>query len=267
MKIWANTKTLDGYIDDLELTDNINLADIALLGSKPIDLSKFPKLKGIFRAGVSQDNVPEEEAKKRGVKVCYPSEKTINYIYEETAAFTCYLILKMLYKDTGTLDPWVKYDRSALSTKRLLVIGKGNIGKRVIDKTEKFMIVDTYDIRENSTDELKNKIENADCITLHIPNVPENRCFIDKPKLDWMKTGSVLINTARGTVVSEDALYESVKNNKVKAAFDVYWKEPYEGKLKAFYPHKFEMTPHIASTCREFLLGAAEDLKNFIQVL
>jgi len=65
MKVWSNTKTLDGYVDEIEFTNNKEEANVALLGAKAINLSEFPKLIGIFRAGVSLSNIPLEEAKKR----------------------------------------------------------------------------------------------------------------------------------------------------------------------------------------------------------
>jgi len=57
MKIWKNTATLDGLIDALEITAYKEDADIALLGSKRINLDEFPELKGIFKCGMGTDNV------------------------------------------------------------------------------------------------------------------------------------------------------------------------------------------------------------------
>lgn len=267
MKIWTNTKTLDGLVDDLEFTEDKAIAEFALLGSKLIDLNEFPKLRGIFRAGVSITNIPVEEAKKRGIDVRIPSDKTVNFIYEETANFTCYLILRMLYQNIGSLDPWIKYNRTFLNHRNLLIIGLGKIGTMVADKMKKLMDISKFDITTNKESELKELVEKADCITIHIPNTPNNKSFFNAEKLSWMKDGSVLINTARGPIVDEDALYNEIKNDRIKAAFDVYWKEPYNGKLKEFYPDSFFMTPHVGSTCSEFLTGAAEDMRKMIKEL
>jgi lactate dehydrogenase-like 2-hydroxyacid dehydrogenase len=87
---------------------------------------------------------------------------------------------------------------------------------------------------------------------------------MDKEKLSWMKSGAVLINTARGAIVNEDAIYAEFKINRLRAAFDVYWQEPYTGKLKEFYPERFFMTPHVASTCKEFLIGCRKNLDQLI---
>ena len=82
-----------------------------------------------------------------------------------------------------------------------------------------------------------------------------------------MKKGSTLINTARGALVDENELYKNLKIGKIKAAFDVFWNEPYNGKLKEFYPDPFFMTPHVASTCSSFLKGCREDLDKFLSNL
>lgn len=267
MKIWKNTKTLDEFIDDLTITELKSEAEIALLGGKSIELNDFPNLKGIFRAGVSKNNVPIAEAKKREIRVKFPSSETIDCIYEETANFTCYLIFKMFYQNIGTLDPWTKFNRVSLLNKKLLIIGKGNIGKKVINKMQNFMKIYSWDIFDKGFKELKELIMLADCISLHIPQTKNNIKFIDAEKLSWMKDKSILINTARGPVVDEDALYSEIKKGRIKAAFDVYWKEPYYGKLKEFYPERFCMTPHVGSTCNEFLEGASNDLRLFIKEL
>ena len=127
-----------------------------------------------------------------------------------------------------------------------------------------FIQVSTFDILQNKDSELKLMIQQADCMSIHIPKSDDNISFIDAEKLSWMKRDAVLINTARGAIVDEEALYEELKKERLKAAFDVYWQEPYRGKLKAFYPDRFFMTPHVASTCSEFLQGCRKDLDQLI---
>jgi len=264
MLIWKNTSTLNGYDKGLFFTEDKELAEIALLGSKPINLGEFPNLKGIFRAGIGKDNVPEEEASDKGILVRYPSQETIKIIFDETATYTCSLIFRMLYQGVGTLDPWIKEDRTQCSSKILLVIGTGNIGKRVAKYMKSFMRVRTYDILENDEVELIELIKSADCITLHIPKTEDNEAFFNGKKLKLMKNNSILINTARGQIVDEEALYGEIKTGRIRAAFDVFWQEPYSGNLKEFHPDKFYMSPHIASTCSGFLKGCRRGLNNLI---
>ncbi len=267
MKIWKNTATLEGYDEGLIFTDNKSEADIVLIGSKTISLEEFSNLKGIFRAGIGKDNIPLERAQAMGLVVHFPSKETIDIIYEETANFTCGLIFRMLYSEVGTIEPWLKRDRMQLAEKVLVVIGKGNIGSKVAEKMSNFMLVKTYDVLHNSEIELKYMLSIADCITLHIPKSKDNLKFIDRQKLSWMKDGAVVVNTARGAIIDEEALYMELLNDRLRAAFDVYWHEPYYGKLKEFYPSRFYMTPHVASTCKGFIQGCRHDLDNLIREL
>ena len=265
MLIWKNTATLDGFDDGLNFTQSKLEAEIVLMGSKPIDIAEFPNLKGIFRAGIGRDSVPQKEAKKKSIIIRYPSDKTINIIYEETANFTCGIIFRMLYQNLGTIDPWIKTPREQFSNKTLLVIGTGRIGRRVSELMSNFMCITTFDIMQNKDSELKGLITKADCVTIHIPKSNKNLSFIDAEKLSWMKSGGVLINTARGAIVDEEALYIELQSHRLKAAFDVYWEEPYKGKLKEFHPDSFYMTPHVASTCIGFLKGCRNDIIELIE--
>ena len=82
-----------------------------------------------------------------------------------------------------------------------------------------------------------------------------------------MKDNAILINTARGTIVDEDALYHELSAGRLRAAFDVFWQEPYNGKLMEYYPARFFMMPHVASTCSGFLAGCRKGLDELTQEL
>lgn len=267
MKIWKNTPTLNGYDEGFCFTENKNEAEILLLGSKSVSINDFPNIKGIFRAGVSKDNIPVLDQNNRIITVRFPSEHTLKYIYNETANFTCSLIFRMNYQNVGSITPWKKIDRMQLQDKVLLVIGTGNIGSIVANKMRNFLKVLTFDIRENTSSDFLSMLPRADFVSLHIPNLSENRSFFNSEKLNMMKNGSVLINTARGQIVDEDALLDELKKDRIRAAFDVFWEEPYHGQLTKYYPEKFFMTPHIASTCIGFLIGCRNDLKKLIEEL
>jgi phosphoglycerate dehydrogenase-like enzyme len=125
----------------------------------------------------------------------------------------------------------------------------------------------TFDVLQNSMDELEPLMGQADVVTLHVPLIPETTHFIDAEKLSWMKDGAALVNTARGPIVDEDALYEEIASGRLRAAFDVFWIEPYEGKLEAFHPERFLMSPHVSSNCENFLTGLASDFRDFVAKL
>ena len=92
-------------------------------------------------------------------------------------------------------------------------------------------------------DELPGLMKQADVISLHIPLIDSTKAFIDAEKLGWVKDGAALVNTARGPVVEEDALFKEIQAGRLRAAFDVFWEEPYERKLKQFHPNDFLMSP------------------------
>jgi phosphoglycerate dehydrogenase-like enzyme len=265
MNIWKNTKTIDEYISDLMPAVSPRMAEIALIGGKKINIEDFAVLKGIFKCGVGTDNIPFEEAEKRNIRIGFPSEKTADYIFEETACFACQLCLSMLYSEVGSIKEWEKYSRAYIGDKTLLVIGTGRIGARVSEKMRSFLQVKTFDICENSLSELPEKIKSADCITLHIPLNDKTRNFFGEKNLSYMKDGACLVNTARGAIVSEDALFAELNSKRIKAAFDVFWEEPYRGKLAKLPEDIFRMTPHIASTNKRFIKHTAIDFRNFIK--
>nr|WP_321465870.1 NAD(P)-dependent oxidoreductase [uncultured Desulfobulbus sp.] len=267
MLIYKATNTLEGYLPPLDYTKDQNAAEIFLVGGKKFVLAEFPNLKGIFKTGVGTDNLPFDEAKQRGVAISLPSESTCNIIFEETAAFSCHLILTGLYAENGDWNAWKKVDRPQLATRKLLVIGAGRIGKRVCEKMQPFMQVDSFDIAHNAVSELDTKIKTADCISLHVPLTDSTREMFNKERLALMPDGALLVNTARGPVIDEDALYQELLSGRLRAACDVFWHEPYRGRLAELPEDRFIRTPHISSTCREFLQGTANDFIDFMQTI
>jgi len=267
IKIWKNTSALDNFSEGLEFTNNKNEAEIILLGSQDIAIKEFTTLRGIFRVGVGQENIPFDECSKKNVIVQFPSNETKKILYEETANFTISLIYRMAFPQQSILVPWVKENRKSFEKKSCLVIGLGNIGVLVKKKLESIMHISTYDLLQNEPKEITELIKSSDFITLHIPGSRENHNFFDSAKLNLMKEGAILINTSRANLVDEDSLYREISKGKIKAAFDVFWNEPYAGKLKDFHPENFYISPHLASSCEEFYSSCRTDLDKMIHKL
>ena len=264
MLVYKATATLDDYLPPLDYTADKARAEIMVVGGKRFVLSEFPKLRGIFKTGVGTDNLPFAEAAERGIDIALPSEATCDVIYEETAAFTCHLILEGSYAGAGEWGSWRKADRPQLAGRRLLVVGTGRIGQRVVDKMAAFMQVDTFDSARDAPDTFEVKVRAADCVTLHVPLTEGTRFLFDAERLSWMRNGAVLVNTSRGPVVHEDALYAALSAERLRAAIDVFWEEPYRGRLNELPADRFIRTPHIASTCKEFVQGTATDFLTFV---
>ena len=132
----------------------------------------------------------------------------------------------------------------------------GNIGKGVIRRSEpfgaKFMAYDPYFDEDFGKEhnvirsDIEEVLKTADIITLHLPSTPDTYHIINRETLAKMKPGAVLINTARGELVDESALYDALKSGHLSGAgLDVYSKEPiYNSPL--FELDNIVVTPHMA---------------------
>lgn len=266
MKIWKNTPTLDAYVPALAKANAVpEEAELAIVGAKKFDIRAMTNLKAVFKCGIGSDNIDFDKCNERGIRVIFPSEQTTNIIYEETANFTVFLILERLYSGAGNVESWLKYPRSFLGRRIILLIGQGNIGSRVKSKLGTLMTVKSFDTATDDIKLLTPLVHDADVISLHIPLNQTTRGWFDAEKLSWMKNGAALVNTARGPIVDEDALYKELSAARLNAAFDVFWEEPYRGKLATLPPRIFYMTPHIASTCEDFLKSLGQDLETLIE--
>ncbi|MDD3296584.1 MAG: NAD(P)-dependent oxidoreductase [Candidatus Omnitrophica bacterium] len=265
MKIYFNTHTFDEFIkeESLDITNIPQETEFLVLGAKKVDYSKFTKLKAVYRFGVGTDNIDFKYLKNINVPVYFPSEKAKEILYDATANFTVYGIIHVLYREAfGDINLWKKKQREYIGEKIALVIGTGNIGKRVLSKLSLFMKTKSFDITANAFDELKPLVKEADIITIHIPLNKDTESFFNEEKLSWAKDKALFINTARGSLFDEEALYRKLKNSNCRAFFDVFWQEPYKGKLKDLGQEKFFMTPHSASNTREFLRAGFNDILN-----
>lgn len=265
--MWRNTATLDKFLDNFSVTDDLESAQIAVLGVGSIDLEAMPALRAIFRCGVGTDNIPFDECQERGIQVGLPSYQSSQIIFDETADFTCFLILQSLFLPQFNLKDWEVFDRPLLSDRRALVIGNGNIGSRVAGKICNFIKVDSWDILDGDFDQLMHLLSVADVVSLHIPLDENTRGWFDRSLLEMMKDGACLVNTARGAIVNEGDLFQELDSGRLSARFDVFWEEPYSGPLSRLAAERFSMTPHMASHSINFVESLGNDFLNFVDKL
>jgi len=173
------------------------------------------------------------------------------------------MILKFVYRDIGDFSTWHKNNRKSLKYYRVLVMGTGKIGSKLVDRLSPLCKVLTYDPLDNTEEELDQSIQKADIVSLHMPLLPKTKHFFNHGKLSLLKNGALLVNTARGPIIDEEALYNEVKSGRITAAIDVFSKEPYEGKLTEIDSENIYLSPHVASSCNEFLVGLSKDFLEF----
>ena len=171
--------------------------------------------------------------------------------------------MKFVYRDTGTFSNWQKNKRKSLQDYEVLVMGTGKIGSKLVNRLSPLCKVLTYDPLNNTKEELVNLLRQVDIVSLHMPLLEETKHFFDHEKLSLLKDGALLVNTARGLIIDEEALYNELKEGRIYAAIDVFSQEPYKGKLTQIDAQNIFLSPHVASNCEGFLAGLAKDFLDF----
>lgn len=210
--------------------------------SFPIDreiLDAGKKLKLISNYGVGYNNIDIRYAREKGIAVSNTPQSVCN----PTAELTMALMLSAARR-VAECDRRIRKEKEAmwgtmrnlgfgLEGKTLGIIGMGNIGKNVARKAEAFGMKIIYhnqrsEVPDYHKTDLTNLLKEADFISIHTPLTPETRHLIGKQELSLMKKTAILINTARGAVIDENALAESLSRREIAgAALDVFESEPH----------------------------------------
>jgi phosphoglycerate dehydrogenase-like enzyme len=257
MNVYSLTKTLDSYVDFYN--DDPAKAEVIVVGGSKIELEKYPNLKYIFKCGVGVDNIPNLDG--TGIELVLPSESTRETIYNEVSDFTIYSILNAHFRKNGDVKTWDKVERPQFCDRKALVVGMGNIGKKVHHKLSTMLPSTFYDLFAISCwESLESAVRQSDIVTLHCPLTDHNHGMIN---MEWLKDDVILVNTARAPLVDEGELYQFLyQNPNATAVFDVFWKEPYEGRL--LWCDNFIATPHVASFGDGFKKGLYNDLLDLL---
>jgi D-3-phosphoglycerate dehydrogenase len=227
-------------------------------------LSAAKRLKVVGRAGIGLDNVEIPAATKRGVVVMNTPTGNVVTTAEHAIAMMVSLS-RNIPQGTASLKEG-RWEKKKLQGKELFnkvlgIIGFGKIGSIVADRARglkmQVIIHDPFVPPERiekagfesvSIDELYRR---ADCITVHVPKLKETTAMINKASFDKMKDGVMIINCARGGIVSEADLYDALKSGKVAgAALDVFETEP-PGDNPLLKLDNVIGTPHLGASTKE----------------
>lgn len=239
-------KDIDGVVAGTETVDK-----------ELLDASK--KLKVISRCGAGMDGLDLEYAKTKGIKVFNTADAPTDAVAELALGLILSLLRQIPLLDRQMRQGrWTKSMGALLNEKIVGIIGLGRIGRRLAYLANGLGAKAVYydPLVKNSGLSFcaflpfQDLLKEADIVSLHIPYSKENKHLIGKNELALMKNTAFLINTSRGGIVDEDALYQALKNNKLAgAALDVFEDEPYGGKLKEL--DNIILTPHIGSYAKE----------------
>jgi D-3-phosphoglycerate dehydrogenase len=245
-------------------------------------IDKAENCKIIARVGVGLDNVDQEAAKAKNIRVINAVEGAMNAVAELVLGLMLSLARQTTRGDRGIRNgQWLKKELKGteLRGKYLGIIGMGNIGKRLgrLAKALNMNIIgyDVIPIDEEFSKEvglmkadLNTLLQSSDYVSMHVPLLDSTYHLIDAQKISTMKKTAKIINTSRGGVIDEDALYDALKNGNLGgAALDVFEKEPALNHKLAELDNVI-LTPHIGAQTKEAQSLAANVIgEKIIQIL
>lgn len=215
-------------------------------------------------------NIDLREATNRGIFVTYlPGEAFYRAVAELTMGLLITTVRRIAESDRfirqGKWKGWSPnlFMGKELNNKVLGVIGLGRIGEHVTKLAKGFdMRVVYYDIVKKSLKEerelgveyvsLEKLLRNSDFITIHVPLNEKTRYMINEDRLRLMKKSAYVLNTSRGGIVDENALYKILKEGRIGgAALDVFEEEPANERNPLFELENVVLTPHIGGATEE----------------
>ncbi len=233
-----------------------------------------PHLKVIARAGTGVDNVDLAAATRRGVAVLNaPGANTVS-----AAEHTIALLLALFRRipEAAASMRCGQWDRkrfagTELRGKTLGIVGLGRIGLHVAAVGRAFgmqvLAHDPYLSEERARQqrvellELDALLERADVVTLHLPLTERTRHLLDRERLARMKPTAVVVNTARGALIDEQALVEAVEQGRLGgAALDVFDPEPLPEDSPLRSVERILTTPHLAASTSEAQERVAQEI-------
>ncbi len=258
----------DRVLSNEELIEGVTGKDgvISLLNDK-IDaqvMDSSERLKVISNYAVGFDNIDLKATTERGIYVT----NTPGVLTESVADLTWTLILGVARRIVEA-DQFIRNGEwrgwapnlmlgNAVYGKTLGIVGLGRIGEAVARRAKGFNTrIMYYDVvrKENLEKELEliyvdleNLLKEADYVTLHVPLIPSTHHMIGEKELKLMKQTAYLINTSRGPVVDEKALYDCLKNSVISGAgLDVFEKEPIDRDNPLIGLNNTILLPHVGS--------------------
>ncbi|MCW5733262.1 MAG: hydroxyacid dehydrogenase [Enhydrobacter sp.] len=245
-------------------------ANAVTLGGTPYkqaELDVSPVMEVVARLGVGFDQVEVPALSKRRIPLM--TTGIANSV--SVAEHAMYMLLASA-RLTRKMDRFVREnawherlsDQPAdLAGKSILVVGMGRIGSRTVKRCVAFEM-DTYVLDPNISEadikaagatkvtDLKAILPKVDFVSVHCPKSPETVDMFNAETIGLMKTGAFLVNTARGGIVNEEALYNALTSGRLRGAgLDVLEREPPDAKHKLFALENVIFSPHMAGVTKE----------------
>jgi D-3-phosphoglycerate dehydrogenase / 2-oxoglutarate reductase len=248
------------------------------------EMDASPRMQVVARIGVGFDAVEIPALTARRVPLMVVGTANSTSVAEQAVFF-----IMALAKRAATLDAVVRENRwsdrmkqlpGEITGKTVLIIGFGRIGTRAAKRCATLeMHVLVYDPNVPAStisaagyqpvSDLDAALPTADFVTIHCPKMPETIGMFGAARLARMKPGAGLVNTARGGIVDEVALYDALVSGHLRGAgLDVFDSEPTKPDNKLFTLEQVLMAPHMAGVTTESVIGmGVATARNILSVL
>jgi D-3-phosphoglycerate dehydrogenase len=250
-------------LKESELLEFLNDDVVGMIaGVEPITrnvLSSAKALKIISRCGIGTDSVDLVAAAEMGIPVHITPTAPVIAVAELAVSLILTTLRRISEADRQLREgTWKPLMGRLLASQVVGLLGYGRVGNRVGQLLKTFGAKRiAYDIAGNSLfadtvciPSLDEFLAMSTVVTIHIPYSKENHHLVDRDFINKMQAGSILINTSRGGIVDEEALYDAlVSGHLAGAALDVFEEEPYSGKLTSL--PQVILTPHMGSYAKE----------------
>ncbi|MDR3781930.1 MAG: D-2-hydroxyacid dehydrogenase [Candidatus Nitrosotalea sp.] len=228
-------------------------------------IDRATQCKIIARVGVGLDNIDVDAAKAKNIRVINAVEGAMNAVAELVLGLMLSMAREIPRADREIRNgKWLKKELMGieLSGKYLGIVGLGNIGKRLAKLARGLnMNIIGFDVMPIADDfsrdvglikaDIDTLISSADFISFHVPLTDATHHLVNAKRISTMKKTVYIINTSRGEIIDEDALYDALKEGKIAgAALDVFEKEPAVGNKLTTLPN-IVCTPHIGAQTKE----------------
>lgn len=256
-------------IKPAELVSSVRDYEVIIVRSRTkitkevVDAAASAKI--IARVGVGLDNVDVKAAEEKKIRVINAPEAASIAVAELAIGLMISLARSIPRADAESKrGNWIKKELmgTQLSGKYLGIVGVGNIGRNIgrMAKGLRMNLIgyDLYPINPEYIKEtgmivtdINTLLESADFVTCHVPSTPETKHMFNAERFAKMKPSAYLVNTSRGEIIDENALYEALKSGKLAgAALDVFEVEPPTNKQLLGLPNMV-CTPHVGAQTRE----------------
>ena len=235
-------------------------------------INRAKRLKLVARTGVGLDTIDQDALRRAGIPLRVNSGVNAESVAEHALLFILAALRRLPETDQAVKKGlWPKrtlgITTHELSGKKVFVAGLGNIGRKVVQLLGVFGC-ETLGSDHIERGKLPEEFFEADIITLHCPLLPETRHLIDEDVVARLKTGCIIVNTARGGLIDEEALAKGLRNGSIGfACLDVREQEPSNTPIPFDGLDNVILTSHIAGITYEsfksMLSGAVRNIVEF----